>query len=547
MRSSPSRWFTPQDLSNRETLAQYQVLNSVVLISLLGALGTVGATFAFDSQPASRAVMILLAGLLFVSFILLRMRILVPAQIMAPVSLFSSVTFIIALGSGLHDIATIAYAGILIVASLTLGRNGVYGFSALTILAVFGFWWFESTGRLVTDASGLTTPDDPFLISIFVLAITFTIIVLLNRYNTSLRLAHENEAVQIETNRELLQLKTNLEARVEERTTELGRRASQLEAISKVARAISAVQDLEHLLPNVASVVSEQFGFYHTGIFLLDERLEFAVLRAVNSEGGQRMLKRGHRLRLGATSIVGYAATTGEARIALDVGMDSVYFNNPDLPNTRSEMALPLKSGNNVIGVLDVQSTETNAFLPEDINVLTTLANQIAIAIENSQLFSQTRKALAESQSVYNEYIKREWSQFGRKFGQIGFVYDGIRTQAIPNALPETDQANTRIPIKIRGVTVGYVTLRSNDPSRIWSQDEINLVQAAAERTGLAIENIRLLDEAQRRAAKERTIGEISSRIAASIDMRDIMQTAVQELGKAMPGSEITLQFEEKG
>ena len=128
-------FFARQDLSNRDTLALYQVLNSVVLISLFGAAGTVAAVFAFDSQPASRAVMILLTALLLFSFILLRLRILTPAQIMAPISLYASITFIVALGSGLHDIALIAYAGILIVTGLTLGRNGVFTFSALIILS----------------------------------------------------------------------------------------------------------------------------------------------------------------------------------------------------------------------------------------------------------------------------------------------------------------------------------------------------------------------------------------------------------------------------
>jgi GAF domain-containing protein len=309
-----------------------------------------------------------------------------------------------------------------------------------------------------------------------------------------------------------------------------------------VARSISNINELEQLLPAIANVVSEQFGFYHTGIFMLDERAEFAVLEAANSEGGQRMLKRGHRLRVGATGIVGYVAGQGEARIALDVGSDAVFFNNPDLPNTRSEMALPLKAGADVIGVLDVQSTETNAFQTEDIKVLTTLANQVAVAIENSRLFGQTRKALAESQLVYDEYIRQEWSRFGHRLGKLGFVYDGIRT--IPITTPDANQADaTRIPIKIRGVTVGSIAIHSNDSSRQWTQDEIGLARAAAERAGLAIENLRLLDEAQRRASKERTIGDISSRLASSIDLNEIMATAVQELGRTLPDSEIILQF----
>ncbi|MBV6395555.1 MAG: hypothetical protein HFACDABA_01132 [Anaerolineales bacterium] len=536
------RWYTPQNISLPDAQAQYQILNSVVLIALLGVLGAIAALFIFESTSTSRIAMISLAVLLLASFVLLRMRILLPAQIMVPVSLFAGITFNIAFGSGLHDVAMSAYGGVLVIASLTLGKRGMYIFTALIILTFFGLWWVESTGRLTTDASALTTPDDPFLVSIIIFAIALTMSILQNRYTTSLRLARENEQAQIKANSELIQLKNSLEERVETRTGELTRRASQLEAIARVSRAISTVQDLEILLPSITRVISEQFDFYHTGIFLLDERSEYAALVAANSAGGQRMLQRGHRLQVGATGLVGHATAYGEPRIALDVGADAVYFNNPDLPDTRSEIALPLMVGADVIGALDVQSTETNAFQTEDIRVLSTLANQVAIAINNSRLFSQTRKALAESQEIYEQYIKSEWARFHRSTGPLGFTYDGLRTYAAPPAA-EKGTGGTRIPIKIRGAAIGEITIRANDPLRHWTPDELGMAQAAAERAGLAIENARLLNEAQRRAAKERTIGDISSRLSASIDMNDIMRTAVEELGRSLSGAEVVLQL----
>ena len=321
-------------------------------------------------------------------------------------------------------------------------------------------------------------------------------------------------------------------------------RARQLEIIASVARSITAMQELEQLLPTICQVVSGRFGFYHTGIFLLDERGEFAVLQAANSEGGQRMLKREHRLRVGTTGIVGAAAGQGKARIALDVGADAVYFNNPDLPETRSEMALPLKIGQQTVGILDVQSKEVGAFKDEDIAVLSVLADQISIAIENARLFSQTRQALSESQATYEQYVKQDWAQFARTLKHSGYAYNGIKTMPLENASPAHPPHALTIPIKSRGLAIGDVTIQSNDPLRTWSQDEINLAQAAAERAGLAIENFRLLTEAQRRAAKERAVGEITARISASVDVREIMQTAVEELGRVMAGSEITLQFE---
>jgi nitrate/nitrite-specific signal transduction histidine kinase len=165
------------------------------------------------------------------------------------------------------------------------------------------------------------------------------------------------------------QLLMELENRVDERTRELmianernERRAKQFDYISQVAATISSTRDLESLLSQITVAISSKFDFYHTGIFLLDSRKEFAVLSAANSDGGKRMLARNHRLRVGETGIVGYVTGTRKARVALDTGQDATYFNNPDLPETRSEIALPLLAGEEIIGALDVQSVEPNAF-----------------------------------------------------------------------------------------------------------------------------------------------------------------------------------------
>ncbi len=194
-----------------------------------------------------------------------------------------------------------------------------------------------------------------------------------------------------------------LEERVKGRTQEivsqnekLSYRARQLETVSDVAQQIVTTRDLEALLTSVTRLISERFGYYHVGIFLIDQNKENAVLRAANSPGGQRMLSRQHKLPVGKVGIVGYVTGTGQARIATDVGKDAVFFNNPDLPATRSEMALPLTVNNNIIGAIDIQSTEADAFTTEDIELFNTLAYQVAIAIYNNQLFGETLKALEE-------------------------------------------------------------------------------------------------------------------------------------------------------
>jgi GAF domain-containing protein len=361
------------------------------------------------------------------------------------------------------------------------------------------------------------------------------------------------------SNQELTELRTDLQKQVEERTSELKKRASQLEAVSSVARAIASVQDLDTLLPAITKLVSQQFGFYHVGIFLLDERRQNVVLRAANSPGGLRLLSRQHSLPLDAHSIVGYSTARGEPRIALDVGADYIYFNNPDLPNTRSEMAIPLRVAGEVIGSLDVQSTETDAFSQEDIGVLTTLADQIAIAIENARLFGETKKALTESRVMFEQHTQQEWSSFARQAKARGFVFDGKHVVAMDNNAKresaraaiqtgslsrEKLSATIAVPIKLRGQTIGVLDVRAKNGQRPWKADEIALLEAAAERAALALENARLIESAQRRAARERAIGDISTRIGAVSNLESIIQTAVEELGRKIGGAaEVTLEI----
>ncbi|NWG35547.1 MAG: GAF domain-containing protein [Chloroflexi bacterium] len=363
-------------------------------------------------------------------------------------------------------------------------------------------------------------------------------------------------------NRELTALRDALEIRVQERTAALEKRASQLQAVSSVARAIASVQDLDALLPEITRLVSERFGFYHVGIFLLDETGEHAVLRAANSQGGWRMLNRKHQLKLDEKSIVGFATSRGEPRLASDVGTDSVFFNNPDLPDTRSEMALPLRVGRRVIGALDVQSTQPNAFTAEDIGALATLADQVAIAIENAHLFSQARKALRESEAMFGKYVRQEWNAFARRAVITGYLFDGKHTMPLEDrdkrdktrVLPQTgrltlekDAKELIVPIRLQGQTIGYLEAKPKSGNRKWTQDDLALLEAAAERAALALENARLVDSAQRRASRERTIGEISSRLGALSDTETIMQAAVEELGRRIGGTaEVIFELEQE-
>lgn len=414
-------------------------------------------------------------------------------------------------------------------------------------------------GALVNRASFLTNITAPFNLAVIVAAIAFIQRTLIQRNNEAIRHEYENKQAQILANAELLNLKGSLESRIEERAEQLQSantiniyRANQFETIVQVTSAINSIRNTSDLLPKIASVVSEQFNYYHVGIFLNDENNQFTYLTASNSKGGQRMLEHGHNLKIGEQGIVGYVAGSGTQRVARNVGEDVVYFNNPDLPETKSEMALPLRSGNKVIGVLDVQSTKADVFSPEDIRVLGILADQVSLAIDNTRLYETTRRSLEEAEALYRQYLRQAWSRLPREQQLAGYRYSqrGTTPLEIPVIFDAEEKrsggkvseegARLNVPIKLRGETIGNLIVHVAQDRR-WNQDQIDLVEAVAERVALSAENARLFDETNRRAERERMVTEITSKIRSTNDPEAMIQTALDELRNALGATQVQL------
>jgi GAF domain-containing protein len=190
------------------------------------------------------------------------------------------------------------------------------------------------------------------------------------------------------------------------------RRSRLLKASADVSRSIARIRDVDQLLTQVSQLISQHFDYYHVGIFLLDQSGLNAYLRASNSPGGQRMLAQGHRLGVGTAGIVGFVTGSGRTRVAHRTGSDTAYFDNPELPDTQSEVAIPLFVEGRTVGALDVQSTQADDFGQEDISILTALADQIAVGIENSNLLERAETTLKEAEAAQRRYIREEWDGF---------------------------------------------------------------------------------------------------------------------------------------
>ena len=338
---------------------------------------------------------------------------------------------------------------------------------------------------------------------------------------------------------------TGLEKQIEERTKDLTRKTSYLQAAAWVAHEAAGLQDINTLLARTVELISSRFNFYHTGIFLLDDSGEHAVLQAASSEGGQRMLARGHRLDVGLQGLVGTSAYQNRSQVVMDVENDKNYYQNPDLPLTRSEAAIPLTARGKILGVLDIQSTEPSAFSQDDIDLLQAMADQIGLAIQNARLIAESQDALQRLETATAENVHNVWQERVRG-NKHSYRYTSMGLTPVTQlgnmpTVSETASNRLNVPITLRGQPIGTIVLQRT-AENAWSETDRSL--SIEGQVGLALENARLLDEAQQRAEREFTISEIASKISGSVNLRNVLRTTVQELGRALPETEIIIQLQ---
>jgi GAF domain-containing protein len=349
-----------------------------------------------------------------------------------------------------------------------------------------------------------------------------------------------------ERNEELTGIRENLERIVQSRTADLERRSRYLEANAEIARDTNSILDPSILLQRVVTLISQKFGFYHVSIFLIDDKREWAIMRAASSTGGQQMIARNHRLAVGKQGIVGFVTGLGEPRISQNIGLDYVHTNAEELPETRSEMALPLKAHGDIIGALDIQDSNESAFREEDITILQTLADQIALAISNAQLYQQAQQAVEEVRRASGESSRRSWqeAQLSGRLPSYRYTRTGTSaTRLETGMLPELDDpGKLEIPIQVRGQTIGTIDIiKEDDPD--WEVAERELLTTLSEQLGVALDSARLFDETQQRAANERLISDISSTVRESLDLETILREAALKIRNSLELPQVTIRL----
>jgi GAF domain-containing protein len=358
---------------------------------------------------------------------------------------------------------------------------------------------------------------------------------------------------------QLRQVLGDLERRVTERTLDLERQSAYLQASAEVGRAATSILEIDRLIGQVVDLVRERFSLYYVGLFLVDSTGEWAVLRAGTGTAGQAMLARGHRLKIGGGSMIGWSVANAQARVALEAGEDAVRLATAELPETRSEAALPLRSRGRVLGAVTVQSSWPGAFDETVIAVLQAMADQVAVAIDNARLFAESQTAVETARRAYGEVSRRDWNQLLGTRPQWGYRYANQSVvpaektwrpemleaiQAGQMLESNTGEQALAMPLRVRDQVVGALRFSKGEKGGNWTADEIVLIETLTEQLGVALESARLYQDTQRRAARERLVNEVTARIRSSMTLEAVLNSAVREIGHLVEANYAAIDLE---
>lgn len=340
------------------------------------------------------------------------------------------------------------------------------------------------------------------------------------------------------------------------------RRARLLSGAAEIARAATSLTQLSELLPRAAELICEHFELYYVGIFLVDEALQWAVLSADAGAAGHRLLEQGYKLPIGLSSLVGTAVIKRHAQVVTDVIAEaSNYLAHPLLPDTRSEIVLPLISREQVVGAMSIQSVEPNIFSTDDLLTLQTMADQLANAIANVRLLEQMTQSRYELEMASGRYTLESWREYvSHTVQQLGYRYRQVAVEPTAEKYPEAQQALERrapvllpltetpgarsalaAPIRLRNQILGVLDLRFEEDDV--PPETVEWVNQIADRLAISLESARLLQETRSTAEREHLVGRVTAQMRENLDVDAVLRTAVSQIREVMDLSRVTVRL----
>jgi GAF domain-containing protein len=534
-----SRLLAPYETEDDRSTAR--LLANIVLFSIFGTLGIAVVTY-LNADPVSSIALVITAAVLAGVLVLLGSGRLAWSRWLVPLIAYLLISYeVYAVGDGTREVQILGYPVVVLFATLLTGSRGAWVFTGLSSVSYTAILLVHKYGLLrQVEIADRLTPLDAVIATIILVLVAYIQLTIVNRLSVSLTRLRDNQAELRTTIFALESVQGNLERQVRERT-------EQIAVSAEVGRVANTTLDPDEVLRRTVNLITERFGYYYAAIFLVDESGIWANLTAATGDAGQTLLEREHRLQVGGRSMVGTTIATRSPRIALDAGAEPVRFDNPLLPETRSEIALPLTVGDRVLGALDVQSAEGNAFEAEDIEVLQNMANQVAGAIDNARLYQESQQRL----DALNRFYRREFQT-----ARVSLQYrDGRISVPAETDLPEFEIGeetgmqvrhqgeSTRVvlPFVAGGQVIGVMHLQSK--LRRWTDEELNLLESAGNQVSTALENAILVQETQERARQERVLSEGTARIRETLDIESILRTAAADIQRTLSLSEVEVRI----
>ena len=371
----------------------------------------------------------------------------------------------------------------------------------------------------------LPTPLDWATYTGYFIVISIILIAGVNQFKEGLaRVVHgmQHEFKTLKTER------SQLEEKVRERTDELEARAMQLRSSASISKTIAEMHNISELMETTTKLTSDQFGYYHVGLFLLDERRKTAFLQAASSTIGKQLVGLSFRIEPGRLNLISQVVENNRSYITSDIE-DVNFVRDKNFPLTRSRMMLPLTVRNNVIGILDMHSDQPQSFSTQDAEVLQTLADLVAISIDNVRLINETKILIHQIESNTSAQTHETWTKFtSRHKPAYQYTPAGVRPLFTNNKQDNLD--GLHVPLILHGQNIGNIILKRKGVNTTWSERERILVEKVAYQVALALENSRLVDETQKNALRDQVVANISARVRETLDVESVLRTATSEL-----------------
>jgi GAF domain-containing protein len=552
MRNRFKDFFKPTDPDPERAQRQsvlYMLLLGLAVPSLV--FGVILAIQAASGRTQPDAAILILASLPFyvVSFILARRgRSNLASWI--PLVLLFAITLAAILPSGLGPVSTLGLALLVMTSGVLLGPYVALFFTIVSAVVYIFSDWIMTLGFMPEMA----IPRPTLISNAIGLSIGLGLIIFINWYAN--RQIAQALKVEQEITEQLQRQRKELEDLVAQRTRGLERRAIQLQTTSDIAKMASELTDPQALMEQAIELIRARFGFYHASIFVMDETGNWANLAASTGEAGKQMMARQHRLAVGSASIIGWVTANRLPRIAHDVESDPFHFKNPLLPETRSELAVPLLVGQRLLGALDVQSTEANIFTEDDARTLEAIASELAVTIDSTRIQQELQDRLERLESSSHSQIQTMWRQIGRQTATPTIHLDtsGERVAPQEDRFTLTAQAyqeaktaisenglELAVPVIIRGECIATITTRRSVGTEPWNDEEIALVEAIASQAALSLESARQHAEEERRLQELEVINRVSQAVSQMLRLDSVYRIVQRQLDQILGGIEVAV------